>query len=231
MSVDLTTASYVPTLFLRPAEVRAVRELPDFAKDKLCPIFCLKPWQGAKKLSAAMDKIYEVFGDRPYFLDVDYFKKTTDPDREANISFNGIKNSANGHEDWINFFAEYPQAYPCVIAHHGIENAILSQVEGFTKQEKFFLVRLSKELGENLDAVVDLVCKTEHSNFGFVVDVGWRRDLIKNEDWAASLIKRIADVRGDSIPIVLTGSSFPDFFPTTKWEVKLTWLKGNCLIR
>lgn len=212
MSIDILNSSYIPTLYLRNAELMAVKELPDTAKDLLCPIFCLKPWKTAKLLKSSMDQIAAAFGDRRYFLDIDPFAKITEVKRKAQEEYLALIDIENGNQNWIAFFVQYPNAFPCLIANHGDVASVQNQISAFTDSEKTFLVRLNREIGQHFEEIVDAVCQTEHSNFGFVVDVGWSRDLLSQEGWANDLVRRIVSLRGGDIPIVITGSSFPDSF-------------------
>ncbi|MGO4915695.1 beta family protein [Pseudogemmobacter sp. W21_MBD1_M6] len=212
MAIDIRATSYVPTLFLRNAELQAVAELPDSAKDLLTPIFCLKPWKTAKLLEAAMLKIKNVFGDRDYFLDIDPFEPVKEVKRKAQEDFLELVDHSDDNQSWVNFFDDHPHAHPCIQVNHGELAAIRNQIDGFNQREKPFLVRLDHENGRRFDQVIEEVCKTEHANFGFVLDAGWSRDLLSRTNWADGLVKQIVRLRGSDIPITVTGSSFPDSF-------------------
>lgn len=212
MAIDIRAASYVPTIFLRNAELQAVSELPDTAKDILTPIFCLKPWKTAKLLEAAIGQIDRVFGEREYFLDIDPFVEVKEVKRPAQREFLDLVDCSNGNQGWVDFFEKYPRAYPCIQVNHGELKAIRNQIEAFTEREKVFLVRLDHESGARFEGVIKEVCKVEHSNFGFVLDTGWSRDLLSRSAWADGLVKQIVALRGGDIPISVTGSSFPDSF-------------------
>jgi Beta protein len=212
MAIDLRATTYVPTIFLRAAELLAVKQLPDSAKDKLTPIFCLKPWKTAKLLSSAMGQISKSFGNRKFFLDIDPFVEITEVKRPAQEEYLNLISSDNGNQNWIEFFNMHENAYPCIIVNHGKIQAIQHQVKAFSEREKFFLVRLNISNSIDFDGITDAVCQVEHANFGFVIDVGWSRDLMGRAVWADARIKRIVAGKGDSVPIILTGSSFPDSF-------------------
>lgn len=211
MSIDLQITQYVPTIFLRGAELDAVAELPESDKDLLTPIFCLKPWATSKLLEKSMEKIEEVYPGRAFFLDIDpfYDKPATRPAQEAYYKL--IEDTEN-NQNWIDFLADYPNAHPCLQVRHGHIDAIRNQIDAFSQQEKLFLVRLENGSAQNFSEIIDTVCDTEHANFGFVVDAGWSRDLISRSLWVDALVKRIVNLRGNQIPIVTTGSSFPVSF-------------------
>lgn len=212
MAIDIRATSYVPTVFLRNAELQAVAELPDSAKDLLTPIFCLKPWKTAKLLEAAIAQIEKVFPDRDYFLDIDPFGPVKEVKRQAQEEFLELVDHADDNQSWVEFFDNHPRAFPCIQVNHGELSAIRNQIDGFTDREKPFLVRLDHENGRGFSKVIKEVCKTEHANFGFVLDAGWSKNLLSRADWVDGLVKQIVARRGDDIPITVTGSSFPDSF-------------------
>ncbi len=158
-----------------------------------------------------MDKIAEVYPDRGYFLDIDpfYDKEPTRPSQEE---YYQLIEDVDGNQRWIDFFDRFPNASPCLQVRHGNVDAIRNQIEAFTERQKFFLVRLEIGSAQNFHEVIDAVCETDHANFGFVIDAGWSRDLISRALWVDGLVKQIVRNRGDQIPIVTTGSSFPSSF-------------------
>lgn len=219
MAINLFEASYVPTIFLRNAELRAVEELPEHTKDELTPIFCLKPWATTKHLEGAISKIEAVFGsERPYFLDIDPFYEVAEVKRHAQEEFLELIDPEDGSSNWVEFFRNHPNAFPCLQVNHGNVDDVRYQTEQFTEMERVFLVRLvhGGGSGRNWREVVEAVCETEHTNFGFVIDLEWSRDILSRAEWANRLVEQIVDLKGDSVPIILSGSSFPDSF--TQYE-------------
>lgn len=188
----------------------AVAELDDTSKDLLSPIFCLKPWATANALSRSMEKIAEVYPNRPYFLDIDPFYDK-EAKRPSQHDFYELIDDEN-RQSWIEFFDDHPNAYPCLQVNNADTAAIQNQIDGFTAREKVFLVRLDYEHGSAFGDIIRTVCNVPHANFGFVLDAGWSRDLLSRTSWVDGLVKQIVDLRGDDIPIVVTGSSFPASF-------------------
>jgi hypothetical protein len=218
MGVDLTNASYVPTVFLKPAELLAVSELADTDKDLLCPVFCLRPWLASNQLEKSLETIEKAYGSRAFFLEIDIYYRRDGEARPAQVDFLKLKSDQNNNAEWIQFVRERPLISPCVFSHHGVESAISAQISAFTALERTFLIRLARPTIENqnykieVGKLIEIGCQIQHSNFGFIVDVGWSNDLIAQEMWADAVIRAIVARRGDAVPIILSGSSFPDNF-------------------
>ncbi|MFW8634039.1 beta family protein [Cribrihabitans pelagius] len=157
-----------------------------------------------------MDRIHEVYPDRPYFLDIDPFYDK-EAKRPAQHDYYALIEDET-KQSWVEFFDEYPNAFPCIQVNRADSAAIQNQIDGFTAREKIFLVRLDHGNGRGFSDVIHTVCNVGHSNFGFVLDAGWSRDLLSRTNWIDGLVKQIVDLRGDDIPIIVTGSSFPDSF-------------------
>ncbi len=64
MALEWGEVKYIPMLSLRPAEMRALEELPNLTKDRLLPIVHLRPWVGSHRLENATDRIATAYGDR-----------------------------------------------------------------------------------------------------------------------------------------------------------------------
>lgn len=195
--------------------MRAVKELPDSTKDSLTPIFCLKPWSVTAHLGQAVEKISATFGEnRKFFLDIDPFHEVAEIKRPAQEEFLGLIESEDKAQNWIDFLQDHSNACPCIQVDNASIDDVIKQIDAFTNMDRPFLVRLlhGGASGHDWSGLVDAVCRTDHTNFGFVVDMEWSRDQISRIVWADPIIKRIVSLRGDSIPICVNGSSFPNSF-------------------
>lgn len=200
---------------MRNSELRAVKELPDSTKDSLTPIFCLKPWATSKHLEQAVGKITDTFGEnRKFFLDIDPFHEVNEVKRPAQEEFLELVENQDKSQNWIDFLEHHPNACPCIQIDDTPVVDVIKQIDAFTKMDRPFLVRLSHGGGYGRDwgDIIEAVCQTDHTNFGFVVDLEWSRDQISRIVWADPIVKHIVGLRGDSVPICINGSSFPKLF-------------------
>lgn len=110
---DLTQVSYLPMLSARPAEMVALQELPNRDKDLLLPFFQLRPWVAARRLSAAIDRLEEAYGNRPFFISL------AEPDfsgerREVHDELDQLRDAARGFANWCEFVEERPNLMPAL---------------------------------------------------------------------------------------------------------------------
>ena len=90
---------YLPVLEVRPAEMLALRELPEKDKDLLCPLFGLRPWVSSIKLQNSVDKIRDSFGKRLCYLAVGD-EELVDPSKRRDVhgELDALRVPDNGYD-------------------------------------------------------------------------------------------------------------------------------------
>jgi len=112
---------YAPVISIKVAEIQAVKQLPDKAKDILLPIIPLRGWGGSKFLNNSLEKIQEAFGSRKVIIDLDseYLQKCTlaieDVScREVFKELIDLSNPLNGYKAWCDFIGKNELYIPVV---------------------------------------------------------------------------------------------------------------------
>lgn len=93
---------YLPFLALRPAEMRALEELPNRTKDRLLPVIHLRPWVGSHRLENATDRIAEAYGDRPVVIAMGEREQANEKPVHAELQ--ALREHAHGFRAWCSFF-------------------------------------------------------------------------------------------------------------------------------
>ena len=109
---DLLEVNYIPLLSVRPAELRALKELPNKTKDSLLPSLTLRPWTTAHYLAAVLDKIEDAYGDRPLIADAGSPEPVEGGIRPVHHELAVLRNPANGYEKWYEFLLAHPNYIP-----------------------------------------------------------------------------------------------------------------------
>ena len=210
--VDLIQ-QYVPTVFMRGAEFQALGALPSSQKDLLTPIFHLKPFMNSKLLENSLEKIDNAFGARPFFLDLDPYYVVKDLTRNADYSFAQLRDSADAHQNWVDYIVDLPNALPCLQVAGVSSDELVEQAEKFSDLGKPFIVKILRGMGSGPNSILsELLDRVEHSNYAILLDRGYDRDILSGFEWASGILHIIRQRRGDDITCIITGSSFPRDF-------------------
>jgi len=213
MTIDVRELGYVPTIFIRNAEIKALSNLPKSDKRDLFPVFQLRPWLNSHQLENSITVVRKALEQNLFFLDLDpyydFFGK--DLTKPAVEEFHSLFSPKNGFANWYNFIEKYEGVTPCLRLESGGHESLTQQIDTATGLDRGFLAYLRHDFKYPFDQVIAQVCATGHSNFAFVIDTGWNRDLMPRMQWASELISMISSYRTE-IPVIVTGSSFPDLF-------------------
>ena len=93
--------AYLPILGMRPAEMRALEELPGQTKDALLPLIPLRPWVGSHHLQSTVDRIEKSYGPRPVIVSVG--ERETAKDRPVFAELDQLREPDDGFADWCEF--------------------------------------------------------------------------------------------------------------------------------
>lgn len=110
---DFSEVPYMPVLSLRPAEMRALEELPNKTKDILLPIVHLRPWTTAHMLENGLVRLHEAYDGRPTIIAIGDAEPTLTP-RPVHAELHALRNSAAGYGAWCAFIQERPNFIPAV---------------------------------------------------------------------------------------------------------------------
>lgn len=210
MNVGLNDLTYVPTIYLRPAELSALEHLSNADKDRIIPIVLLKPWANAKTLAQAVLKIEGAFEKRRYFLAWDDSYTREAGPSAASIEYEELRSSYDGFAKWWSFVEERSNVIPYVpLGTEVAENCAL--LEKATTLGRGFLVRITRRSGQLIRPIVEALKEVDHNEYLVCVDVGWGRDILSAEMWADTCVKALVAVN-EQVKIVVSGSSFPSEF-------------------
>jgi len=203
--------TYVPLLHARLAEMRALRELATSTKNVILPVIRIRPWLNAKNLSKAFDVIEEAFGDRAFGLDLDSTKFDPSNQKPAYQEFAALFNEADGFSNYYDCVAEKVNRVPVIRRPEGVTPFLDRQLESAKELERGLVVRVfPDQLGDYIQ-VAAACAEKRLENVVFVVDCGWRMDILTQAAQCTSIVNNILDVSED-IEVVVAGSSFPNAF-------------------
>jgi hypothetical protein len=108
---DFNNLPYLPLLTVRPAEMRALEELPDRDKDRLLPSFLLRPWGASHHLQSSIDRLFDAYGDRPAIIDL----ADHDPpgaQRPVHAQLAVLREQTDGFANWCDYVEQHRHFIP-----------------------------------------------------------------------------------------------------------------------
>lgn len=233
--------SYLPILAVRPAEMGALKELPEKDKDLLLPAIQLRPWVGSQEFTNTIEKVREVFGDTREWianLDCDYVEpearvdpstgSVKDP-RPAVEFFKGLCNAANGYNNWCEFVEQNEQIIPCL--QLGDSSQFNQQLTRLAALERGLVLHLTS-LAQTPSAaqLTALQQAATNNEILFIIDCGEIRGRVDLNfvigQWVDSF-DRISSALPDC-RIAISSTSFPHDFSNgaVEQEIKERQLYG-----
>ena len=167
----LTQVDYLPILTVRPAEMRALEELPEHDKNLMLPVIVLRPWLNAIDFESSVEKLDEAYGRRSYIVDLDH--EYDFPDGELKPSAQRLKellSSTEGFKRWREFIAEHPQMIP--VLQIGAPEDIAKQISDFVQLDRGIVVRLPKLGFGGLVGLLSMLSGVNPKSLLFVFDFG-----------------------------------------------------------
>lgn len=221
MSARLKMAAmkYLPILEVRPAEMMALQELPEKDKDLMLPLFRIRPWVAAEKLSSAIDRLKAAFGDRPSFVEVaDADALKPGKEREVHSELRALRDPSGGFLNWQQFFSDKGNEKFIPALQLRDPREYISQARYFHRLGRGMLVRIDVGLDSLAEGIAKLTSSETNNGDGvvFVLDYGKQgarfSETLPSISALASAVLRAAP----KSRVAVSASSFPDAFTGIK---------------
>ncbi len=202
---------YLPILSLRPAEMRALEELPNLTKDRLLPIIHLRPWVGSHQLENSTQRIAEAYGDRPIVIAMGEREQLNE--RPVYMQLDALRDASEGFRQWCEFLEGNDNYIPAIqFSPHTVQEE--AQIARLFDLRRGLAVIIERRAFRAIDRIAQRVGERTRSGEGvcFIVDFGVAgRDHL---EVAAQAIGYIDTIRqyAPAAAVSLSASSFPDNF-------------------
>ncbi|MBS1070369.1 beta family protein [Gluconobacter cerinus] len=212
---NFETVNYLPILSVRPAEMRALEELPEKTKDLLLPVVHLRPWMSAHQLDAVIGRIKDAYDDRPIIIGMS--SKEDKGTRPVHHDLDRLRKSDNGFEEWCCFMREHENYIPSVqfSPDTSYEN---QQIQSLYELGRGIIFIVPRRAFGALSILASRVSERTHGGQGviFILDLEKTRatDLVE----ATARAPQIADIKlkCPHCFVSISGSSFPETFAGTE---------------
>lgn len=208
---DWATVPYLPLLSLRPAEMRALEELPNITKDRLLPIVHLRPWVGSHHLENATKRIADAYDGRPVVIAMG--EREPPNERPVHTELQNLRDPADGFHQWCEFFRNNGNYIPAIQFSPDVpqEEAQIAALFGI---QRGLVVIIERPAFGAMAVIAERVGSRTNGGVGvcFVVDFGLAgKDHLEVAARASRYISTLRDHAPEAF-VALSASSFPDSF-------------------
>jgi Beta protein len=208
---DWESVPYFPIIGMRPAEMRALEELPSLTKDALLPMIPLRPWVGAHRLQSVIDRIDQSYGSRPVVVSVG--DREPQKEREVYAELDRLRDPTNGFANWQEFIQNNENYIPVVQLGINADQEP-EQIAGLSTLDRGIVLHLERPAFGILGQIVQIVAGhvAQQSSVCFVIDFGVaRRDHLQVAAQTVIYIETIRAILPQAW-ICISASSFPSSF-------------------
>lgn len=201
--------TYVPLLYVKRAELRALSALDKVARDTMFPILVGRPGDH-HDLNRTWDLISSAVGNYRFGFDIDRNKLGKCPNSPAREQFDALFDTTDGFSNYYSMIESLEGAVPVLQMTGGLPIDIEQQIKHIQRLDRGVVVRIERGHTHGLETLLaagtlDGVDKL------FVVDAGWALDVLQLESWGSPIITAITSYYPEA-EIACLSSSFPTAF-------------------
>jgi hypothetical protein len=213
---DFGAIEYVPLLGLKPAEMRALEELPARTKGVMMPLVPLGTWSSAHHLSSSISRIEAAYGDRPIFISLADARLPADI-KPVHRELEALRSSSDGYSAWCSFIADKSNYVPALQISDQAQ--IASQFGRLDALGRGVMILLEREFLDRvgslgIQTICDLIGPAVRRQEGiiFLLDFGnfgWDQLYLQSKaaEFACTIFSRFPQSH-----VALSASSFPESF-------------------
>lgn len=206
----LHSIPYIPMLGLKPAEMQALKELPESDKQLMMPLIQLGPWGAAHHLQSAISKIEEAYGG-PCFLSLADVEQSG-PERPVHQEIATLRSTVAGCANWCDFIESNSNFVPTLQLRD--PSQITSQAARFARLDRGIMVLVERPGFSGIDVIAQSIASATNggADVCFMLDIGRiNRDIISIQLLLTDPIRQVRQILPNAY-ISVSGSSFPESF-------------------
>ncbi len=208
---DWADISYLPIISLRPAEMRALEELPNRTKDRLLPITHLRPWTTSHQMENGTRRLAQAYGDRPIVVAMGDREAGTE--RPVHGQLEALRHPADGFRAWCSFLQSNANYIPAIQFSPAVAEEE-AQISRLYRLSRGLVVIIERPVFSAIETLTKRVGRRtqDGKNVCFVVDFGFAgKDYLQTAGQADDKIK-IIKAYCPAAFIAISASSFPPSF-------------------
>ncbi|WP_339487829.1 beta family protein [Pseudomonas sp. EL_65y_Pfl2_R95] len=219
------TWSYIPILAIKAGEITALDQLPDKEKDNILPLFPIRGWTTAHKLSSAIEKIKSCIGDRQWIADIDetflssnktFMFTGSYPNIPVYKEIESLLNPENGYANWCSFIEQNKTSIPCIRHENGIELRL--QIKNLSALGRGLVLRINPNESNFLKHAIIIQELLEHKEKNILIIYDLEAIDVNFNERRPLLEKYLAHAKQElpEAALSISASSFPSSFSGQK---------------
>lgn len=205
----LEAYSYIPILYTKNAELKAIDRLDNSIKSRILPVLGIRPGQH-HNFYDSIGKYKSLTAKIRVALTLDESKLGAVKAQPASNQFAELFDSSSGFSNFFDFVEQWDSAIPVLQSKDGLYVEHENQIRNAQKLDRGLLVRVrQRDSASFLECLKSGIFRS--INHAFIIDGEWHTDVLQLEAWISRMIDQISDLSPDS-EIVCTSSSFPRDF-------------------
>lgn len=204
------TDRYYPTVCIRRAEMRAMKNLPLGEKQKMLPVVLLAPWLNSILFDNTIKVVADCVGDIPIIADVDrYFESSSDlPSRRY---WRSLLDAETGHIEWMNLIARQGNYIPTIQTFGRTDEQIQYQIGIAINLNRGFVFRFELNRSNEFERIFPYIARYMSDKLLCIFDYGYGDPTDLTEGVISGLAEKLIEI-DDGARFVISGSSFPNEF-------------------
>lgn len=207
------SVSYLPILALKPAEMRALEELPGRTKNGLLPLVPLRPWVGSHRLQSSLERIEISYAERPVMVEVG--DREVPKSRPVFAELEALRDPSDGFANWCEFFESEETEHFIPVAQIGIDpREERAQIQRLHALGRGLAVHVERDAFGSLGILASVIGELTGGgqDVCFIIDYGAvRADHLLVAAQAVGLIETLR-TRAPLSAASVSASSFPQNF-------------------
>jgi Beta protein len=205
----LEAYSYLPILYSKNAELKAIDRLDTAIKARILPVLGVRPGQH-HNFYDSVDKFKALTKMLRVAITLDETKFGLVKAQPAGSQFGELFDPTGGYTNFFNFVEQWDAAIPVLQSKSGRYLEAETQVANARALDRGLLIRVRRNEYEDFAAHFESGI-FHNINHAFIIDGEWNTDVLQLERWMSDVIDRITAIAPES-EIVCASSSFPRDF-------------------
>lgn len=207
---------YVPLLYTKRAEIRALQNLDALTRSRILPILAVRPWPNTNEFGAIIPHLASAMAGHRHGFDLDWEKRVSINKQPCRDQFDNLFDPAGAFANYYNLISSDEDRIPVFRDENGSFTHVSEQLDRIDALHRGVIIRIRRGYTRSIAPLLKSGRLIADDTL-FVVDAGWSLDVLQQQFWASSQISQIT-AWDETVEIVAMSSSFPNSFTHIEYD-------------